>query len=127
MYLTSQLGFGRLALRRKSNTSRVWRLSGVVVKERIQKDEEETFFGLERSLFTQEIEFQLGTVTGAKTLSWHRDYVDILIQNDPQSSIDNERSKMVAFIAVNCPNGKGGTLKKEIRHSLLRRRKKDRK
>ncbi len=127
VYLTNQLDFGRLALRKKSNTSQIWRLSGVIVKERIQRDEEETSFGLECGFLAQEVEFQLGTVAEAKIFDRHRDYVDILIQNDPQSSADNERSEMVTFITVDRPDEKEDVPKKETRHSLLKRRKKDKK
>ncbi|MCD7124557.1 YslB family protein [Limosilactobacillus caviae] len=126
IHLTNQLDFGRLALRKKSNTSQVWRLSGVIVKERIQRNEEETSFGLECGFLAQEIEFQLGTVAEAKIFDRHRDYVEILIQNDPQNSADNERSEMVTFINIDRPDSEEEKPKKEGRHSLLKLKRKDR-
>ncbi|MBD5806425.1 YslB family protein [Limosilactobacillus walteri] len=126
VYLTNQLGFGRLVLRKKSNTTQLWRLSGVIVKERIQRDEEETSFGLECGFLAQEIEFQLGTVAEAKIFDRHRDYVDILVQNDPQNTADNERSEMVTFISLDRSDEEDAP-KKEPRHSILKRKKKDKK
>lgn len=125
IHLTNQLDFGRLALRKKSNTSQVWRLSGVIVKERIQRNEEETSFGLECGFLAQEIEFQLGTVAEAKIFDRHRDYVEILIQNDPQNSADNERSEMVTFINIDRPDSEEEKPKKEGRHSLLKLKRKE--
>ncbi|MBB1068633.1 YslB family protein [Limosilactobacillus sp. RRLNB_1_1] len=127
IHLTNQLGFGRLALRKKSNTSQVWRLSGVIVKERIQRNDEETSFGLECGFLAQEIEFQLGTVAEAKIFDRHRDYVEILIQNDPQNSADNERSEMVTFINIDRPDSEEEKPKKEGRHSLLKLKRKEKK
>ncbi|MEY8294200.1 YslB family protein [Limosilactobacillus caviae] len=127
IHLTNQLDFGRLALRKKSNTSQVWRLSGVIVKERIQRNEEETSFGLECGFLAQEIEFQLGTVAEAKIFDRHRDYVEILIQNDPQNSADNERSEMVTFINIDRPDSEEEKPKKEGRHSLLKLKRKEKK
>lgn len=125
-YLTNQLGFGRLTLRKKSNTTQLWRLAGAIVKERIQRDEEETSFGLECGFIAQEIEFQLGTVAEAKIFDRHRDYIDILVQNDPQNAADNERTEMVTFIDVDRPD-QDTAPKKEPRRSLLHRKKKDKK
>lgn len=127
IHLTNQLDFGRLALRKKSNISQVWRLSGVIVKERIQRNEEETSFGLECGFLAQEIEFQLGTVAEAKIFDRHRDYVEILIQNDPQNSADNERSEMVTFINIDRPDSEEEKPKKEGRHSLLKLKRKEKK
>lgn len=104
IYLTNQLGFGHLALRKKSSTSQIWRLSGVIVKERIQHDGEETSFGLETGFLAQEVEFQLGTVAEAKIFDRRRDYIDILVQNDPRTSADNERTEMVTFIDIDRPD-----------------------
>ncbi len=67
---------------------------------------------LECGFLAQEVEFQLGTVAEAKIFDRHRDYVDILIQNDPQSSADNERSEMVTFITVDRPDEKEDAPKK---------------
>lgn len=123
IYLTNQLGFGRLALRKKSNTTQLWRLAGVVVKERIQRNEEETSFGLECGFLAQEIELQLGTVAEAKIFDRHRDYVDILVQNDPRNIADKERSELVTFIDIDRPDT-AEAQKKEGHRSLLKRKKK---
>lgn len=126
IYLTNQLGFGRLVQRKKSNTSQIWRLTGPIVKERIQRNDEETSFGLECGFLAQEIEFQLGTVAESKVFDLHRDYVEILVQNDPRSSADNEHTEMVTFIDIDRPD-KEPHDKKETSLFGLKRKKKGKK
>lgn len=122
--LTQQLGLGELKLKHKNATSQVWQLGGQLVAERIHRAEEQTSFGLECGFLAQEIEFQLGTVAEAKINDQHHDYVEILIQNDPQTSADDERSELVTFIQVTPPTGTPSP-KKSKKRSLLKRRKKD--
>lgn len=120
--LTHQLGLGDLHLQRHDKTSQVWRLAGPIVAERIHRDEEQTSFGLELGFLAQEIEFQLGTVAEAKLADRHHDYVDILVQNDPKTDADSERSELVTFIHVTAPEDSPTTKKKK--HLLLKKRRK---
>lgn len=103
--LTHQLGLGDLSLQKKTNTSQVWRLGGPIVGGRIKKDDEETSFGLECGFLAEEIEFQLGTVVEAKISDRRREYVDILLENDPQTDSNTERAELATFIQVH-PAGK---------------------
>lgn len=117
--LTTQLGLGTLVQRKHSKTSQIWRLEGPIVKERIQRNEENTSFGLECGFLAQEIEFQLGTVAEAKIMDRHHEYVDLLVQNDPQTDANSERTEMVTFIQVQQPDQQPKPAKKK---SLLHRR-----
>lgn len=120
--LTHQLGLGDLKREHKNATSQLWRLGGPIVAERIHHNEEQTSFGLECGFLAQEIEFQLGTVAEAKINDRHHDHVNIIIQNDPQNSADDERSELVTFIKVTPSEESTASSKKK--HSLLRRKKK---
>lgn len=102
--LTAQLGLGTLIQRKHNRTSQIWRLEGSIIKERIQRDEEATSFGLECGFLAQEIEFQLGTVAEAKIMDRHHEYVDLLVQNDPQTDANGERTEMATFIQLQHPN-----------------------
>lgn len=118
--LTHQLGLGDLQLERHSKTSQVWRLGGPIVAERIHRDEEQTSFGLELGFLAQEIEFQLGTVAEADLSDRHHDYVEITVQNDPQTDADNERSELVTFIHVS-KTGAKPTAAKKAKRTLLKK------
>lgn len=120
--LTHQLGFGDLTCQRKNATNQIWRLGGPIVKERIHRDEEQTSFGLECGFLAQEIEFQLGTVAEAKISDQHRDYVDIQVQNDPQTGANDERSELVTFIQVASPDNGKDAQKKHKKSRILRKR-----
>lgn len=124
--LTHQLGLGDIKMERQSNTSRILRLGGPIVAERIHRDEEQTSFGLECGFLAQEFEFQLGTVAEAKIHEQRHDHVDILVQNDPQSGATDERSELANFIQVEAPAAQQTTKSKEKhkKHSLLKKKKK---
>ncbi len=117
--LTQQLGFGDLTLQRHDKVSQIWRLGGPIVNERIQRGGEQTSFGLECGFLAQEIEFQLGTVAEAKINDRHHETVDILVQNDPKTDADDERSELITFIHVASPKKKQTNKKKK--HSLLKK------
>lgn len=119
--LTTQLGLGTLVQRKHSKTSQIWRLEGPIIKERIQRGEEATSFGLECGFLAQEIEFQLGTVAEAKVMDRHHDYVDLLVQNDPQTDANGERTEMATFIKLQYPDQPTKSVKKK---GLLHRREK---
>lgn len=99
--LTQQLAFGDLSLQKKTKTSQIWRLGGPIVANRIDRDEEDTSFGLECGFLAQEVEFQLNTIVEAKINARHHDYVEILLENDPQTGSSSERNELVTFIHLN--------------------------
>jgi hypothetical protein len=96
--LTQQLAFGELTLLKKTATSQIWRLGGPVIVNRVSRDDEETSFGLECGFLAQEVEFQLNTIVEAKVNDRHHDYVEILLENDPQTKSSSERNELVTFI-----------------------------
>lgn len=96
--LTQQLAFGDLTLVKKTTTSQIWRLGGPVIINRASRDNEETSFGLECGFLAQEVEFQLNTIVEAKVNDRHHDYVEILLENDPQTKSSSERNELVTFI-----------------------------
>lgn len=130
--LTHQLGLGDLSLQKKTNTSQVWRLGGPIVAGRIKKDDEETSFGLECGFLAEEIEFQLGTVVEGKINDRHHDYVDILLENDPQTDSNTERAELATFIKIHTPGEEQAASPDEAkkrrkpgRHRRTRREKKN--
>lgn len=96
--LTKQLGFGNLALKKKTATSQEWQLTGPIVRERIERRKEQTSFGLETGFLAQEIEFQVNSVAEAEIIERSKDTVTILVKNDPSSEADSERTELVTFI-----------------------------
>ena len=121
--LTHQLGLGDLTLQRHDKISQVWRLAGPIVSERIQRDKEQTSFGLECGFLAQQIEFQLGTVAEARVNDRHHDSIDIMVQNDPTTDADNERSELVTFIHVDVPEQEKKEAKPKKRRPHLKKKK----
>ncbi|MDO4903373.1 MAG: DUF2507 domain-containing protein [Limosilactobacillus sp.] len=103
MTLTQQLGLGNLTLQKKNKTQQLWHLDGPIVAARLKKDGEKTSFGLECGFLAQEMEFQLETVVESRIMNIHHDYVEVILENDPQTNSNSEGSEMATFITLHAP------------------------